>query len=431
MRCAAAVLVGIALVTVLNGLPLWLKRVGIVDPELHIQFTEKFGRDAAAKPLDLDWSEAALLLDRFYARNAWETAFKLSKDALIALVLLLSILCGIRVGWPRPGAGTVALTALIVGASIYSLFSMDWIIALSGARTWAWLGCALFGGWVLGLADRRLLPRLCLFVLLVQGLLVVPELIWGMQFYGGNLFGIAWGDRLIGTFNVPASFGVASAFFGGICAGHARNARSAGLSVLGVLPLVLLSGSATAVLAWCAMLALTGYGRVPEGMRRSIRISVMLTLPILLWLLPAILGRADLYDSLWGRVAQFEMSLARLDHWPERLLGSGLGYGSNAALQFTAGGLPFTPPESIPHPHLFLADSAILLVILQSGVVGLSLCGLILLQTFVRLPEARPALAALAVASLAINTFELFPMNILLGLLVAKAWTESAKAPAC
>ena len=74
-------------------------------------------------------------------------------------------------------------------------------------------------------------------------------------------------------------------------------------------------------------------------------------------------------------------------------------------------------------------ESAVGALILQTGVVGLALFVAALGLAWARNVSARPLVLALAVACLTLNVPEAFPMNLLLGLVLACAGRSSGRLP--
>lgn len=180
---------------------------------------------------------------------------------------------------------------------------------------------------------------------------------------------------------------------------------------LAALVSLLLSRSATGLIGWLALLL---WRASPTWLARRRSLSrfapvLLLVLPLLVGLLPRLLGRPDLWRSPLGRWQSLTSGMA--DAGPlQWLFGQGLAANSNQLLSLLG-------PQAALHTEP--SDGMPVLLLLQSGLVGLFAFYGLLLWAWRRDPAARPFLLCAGLASLTLNITELFPLNLLLGLSLA------------
>jgi hypothetical protein len=187
--------------------------------------------------------------------------------------------------------------------------------------------------------------------------------------------------------------------------------------LLGLLLALLLvvAASAAAWVAWALVAASLVHARL-EGRRRTAML--LLSLPLLagLWLaLPTITGRANIHDSLWGRIDAVQAHAAGLTPI-ELAVGLHFGSGSNALAALSGAETIKTADDRGP-----AGDSMPAALLWQAGLVGAGLAYLLMLLAVARDPRGRPLGMALLVASLVSNLPEVFPLNLLLALWLAHA----------
>ena len=121
-------------------------------------------------------------------------------------------------------------------------------------------------------------------------------------------------------------------------------------------------------------------------------------------------GRPDVADSVSARVGGIGRLLE--GSASDVLLGRQLGLGTNAARQL--GGA-----RGDAEAGGGAGESGIAALVLQAGLVGLALFAAALGLAFARNTPARPLVLALALAGLVLNVPEAFPLNLLLGFVLA------------
>jgi len=239
------------------------------------------------------------------------------------------------------------------------------------------------------------------------------ELTWGLHLFGARFFDTDFGDRVVGTLLQPSSLGVfavlaasAAWCFAAITARYVPVV----LAVAGVV--VFFTASATALALWFLVCGWWLW-RYVQPARGWLWCGVGLAV-LLLYFLPDVLGRSNVFDSLWGRIWLFEKHVLLHVTATELWWGQGLGAGSNAALNAVQYG------AVLPAELLFVADSTVAALIAQIGVVGcLCFYSLVVLAAWHDALH-RPVYAVLLLASLSINIVEFFPAVVVLGLLLAR-----------
>jgi hypothetical protein len=407
---------GLALLVagLLNGIGPYLRRTGLIETELYESFWARhtapsgftrapFGlgrRCVLHRPTDDGPAIASGGTSARYvfAVRRWELPGKAMKD-----LLLVALAAGSLLAWARGRSRLVPLSsswpvlllaALVACQAAAALARGAPLAAVAGLRGFAFLGVALAAGWVTGDLLRRLVPWL-LGLLAVQLLLAPVELLRGIPVQGHMLlFGERFARRAMGTFVMPSTLGVTAACVVAVAVGFGATAKQRALAwILGVL-VVLASGSATGLV----LLGAVGAWQALSGPRV---VSLVLTLAAGSLLL--VHGRFDVLDSLSARLHGLR---GLFDAPPLSLLfGRGIGLGTNAGsrlLGSVEGG-----------------ESAVSALVLQTGLAGLALFAAALGLAWARLAPARPLLLALAAACLTLSVPEAFPVNLLLGIVLA------------
>lgn len=430
-RLSAALGLALLLAGLLNGIVPWLRRTGLVETGLYESFWTRHTAPAGVTRAPFGLGRRCVLhratddgraiasggaAARYvFAIRPWELPFKVLKD-----LLLLVLTAGSLLAWLRGRSRLVPLSAswpalflalFVAGQATAGLLRGAPLPTLAGLRGFAFLGVALAAGWITSDLLRRLLPWL--LVLLAAQLLLAPlELLRGVPVQGHlRLFGESFARRAMGTFVMPNSLGVFAACVVALAAGFGATARQRSLAWTLGLVVVLASGSATGLV----LLAAVGAWQALAAPRRpGVRAPAALGAALVAIALLLLHGRSDVLDSLSGRLH----SLGALLDAPalHLLLGRQLGLGTNAAGQLHAGIASDLPAPETP----FLgAESAVSALVLQTGLVGLALFAAALALAWARVPPARPLLLALGAACLTLGVTEAFPMNLLLGVVLA------------
>jgi len=185
--------------------------------------------------------------------------------------------------------------------------------------------------------------------------------------------------------------------------------------------ILVVAGSGTGMVALFVLLSMIVASNF-SGARRLVLAGVFLLLSaVLLALLPAVIYRPDVYDSVLSPGGRFGTLIEILSESSamEVLIGRGVGFGTNATTNLigsnTMGGS-------------FSADSMVTVLLTQLGIIGVILFFGILVWAYRRDTRARPVYLVLAITSLTINITEVFPVNFLLGLALAGTLSLSSRA---
>jgi hypothetical protein len=427
-RCMAAAMLVAALC---NGASAYLKRTGVLA---HADYRAYWAHhclsdDDAPVLEDEPQCRAHVDVRQAVAENRWrgysepfirfvhevspaERPLKFMKDAVLLAVFGFSawLLAASRSLRTVLSVGTlpIALASYVAVMLVYSLGTSGVFVAASGARAFSFVAVALLAG---GLA-----PHLAWFAWAVAALLLLQlpllphELLHGIHmFREWSPFALA--GRVFGTLVQPNSLGVFAATGFAFC--FCFLPRRSVLVWLAAASLLLVALSASATGLACAMLACAAliHGRV--GGRRGFVMALAFLLAAGLFAfvgLPQLLGRPDLFQSVasdTGRLAILHSAL--FEQTPAHaLFGGGLGVNTNAALSMAAiGGVP--------------TDSSLTGFIFQVGLVGAGLFYATLCWAGWRDRQAAVFYAAVAVCSLTLNVTELFPINLVLGLALARS----------
>lgn len=416
----------------LNGIGPYLRRTGVIERDLYERFwtlhtgpegftRSPFGmgrRCVVHRPVEEGGAavEGGGPPARYvFAVRLWEVPGKALKDVLILGVFAGSVFAWLRgrsVLVPLSRSWTaLGLAALVAGQAAAGLIRGEPGMTAAGLRAFAFLGIALAAGRVTAAWMRGLVPWL-LGLLAVQLFLAPLELLRGIPVQGHMaLFGEVFARRAAGTFVMPNTLGLFAACVVAFASAFGGTARARLLAwLLGGLAVVV-SGSGTGLV----ILAVVGLHRaVAGGGRRAV---VGLTCLGALLAVASILlvsGRPDVGASLSGRVAGARSLLE--GRTSDVLFGRQLGLGTNTELQLRVGLGNENPEEPVAAGA---GESGVAAIVLQTGLVGLALWFAAVGLVWARGGSVRPFVAAIALASLALNVGEVFPLNLLLGLVLA------------
>jgi len=423
-------LLAAGLLSITNGIGPWMVRADLIRPSP----SDNGDAVSLSNPAGSRWLEqpdAALycLLPESRPRPGsvhrakadywlgWPVATRAVSDALWLALLALALGAG-RVSRPIAAARLLfaALLGLALLGALKAITHGRWLELLVG-------GLALMP-WCLSVIGRALaidrvrhhFALVCVFLLAFQGLLAPSEMQSNMSPYGTQLLGLEL-HRLVGTFDLPVAIGVFSAVTWAAALQWAGFTTRHMVFLSALVAIVLLaSGSAT---GWAAWLAAVSNAALLRTRPKPPRILLALALPctIALWVaLPVLTGRADVHDSLWGRILPaYQFSQMHLQ-WSDSLFGYRFGAGTqNFEPLLYAKQISLAPNI---HPP---TDSLPMVLFWQTGLVGvLSAYGLMLLALW-RDPDSQPVGAALVVGSIALSIGEQLLLGIALALWLSRA----------
>jgi len=363
-----------------------------------------------------------------YRVTAFDVPFKLAKDAVIAAFLIISCLAWYKNGGVQQlrlnHAPVLMLLLLIAICSISGFFLNGPLLTVTGLRMFSVLPVCLLAGWFKEERGYTLLSRSLILLLVLQFLLFPFELCRGIVMLHQNRFGIGLPSRLWGTFVHPSSMGV----FAVLSLAFAQCKGGLGLRSLimawfAVIVAVFASGTATAILCLLVLGMIQLLRLVPENRRvKVVSLSILLLL-VVVYVLPTIVSRSNIYESLFGR-GRILVELIQANAGWQNVLGRGIGAGTNTAIVSS----DYLNLQCHP-AAIFDADSTITSLYAQIGVLGVLLFYAILYKAAHMDCSLRSFYLVLAISSITMNIMELFPVNLLFALAVAGSLNEAQKGP--
>jgi hypothetical protein len=446
LRGRLVVLIGAGLVvaSISNGAVFYLKRIGLLDHASYLAYwsahcdggytPESFAITASCPCADIQGSSESTqeLEDSksayLYRSTGYEIALKLVKDAFAAGFILLSLFAPApRHSWPSRFASSwplLVLAGIVLAGFALSYANYGAAFALLGLRPYLFLAIALTGGWIVG--DLGVFAR-CVALLLGIELFLMPfEFAFGMHIHGH------FGDsslvrRMSGTLVAPNSFGIFAVATLAFYHAFSEPKKLLWPLVAIVAILVAASGSATAWLALLMFLFALSAARTEKTLPVVAFPVALIVCLALLWALPTLVGRIEVFDSVFGPGARMDEILSAFRSGPGLLFGNGLGVSTNSAvtLQAISPALLASAPENV----FSIVESTVAALIRQSGLSGLLAFYFVLAWAFWRDRRARIFYAVIALSSLTAKINELFPVNFLLGLALAHSANYIANPP--
>ena len=354
----------------------------------------------------------------YQTKGVW-TAFKASKDVVFLLFIFISLLLIFmgKVGWRmRYSWLFISMAFLFLYAFCTSLFQYGPLLPLAGLRSLLFLGVAIVGSWAVREEILYFLSKCLMWLILFQLSLAPYEFVFGMQFFrSGYLL-----NRIVGTMLQPSSLGIVLvlgliwcfAFF------HTRTWLWWLAAIVFIF--ILLNGSATALVLLLVAFTVAVWMKMKQRYRKWLLYGGIAGGLVVFYLLPILTGRGDVHNSLWGRLSLYKDHIFTGSEWHELLFGRGLGAGTNTAVNLLMDWQVNTAYEAGSHT-VFVADSTPLMLTAQIGLIGLFMIYGILFLAVRNDPQFRIFYIAIILASLTVNITELFPVNFILGLLLARS----------
>jgi len=405
---------------VLNGSAFWLKRVGVLEPQMYQEYMDFLGPNPFYQRSPAENEQLRVLSSRFYASEGSEVLLKLAKYGWFLLFIAISFIVAVRhktglISFP-PWPLTLFLLLVAISA-IYSYIQYGPLMPIAGLRFVSFLGVTLLACWLAHRHNLSMLVNALLLFMAFQFLLAPIELSHGLHMFGAKFFGGLAGDRIVGTMLQPSSLGITAVLCLTLYQGFSNSRRWLPYAIIITIVLVFFSASAMAILLLFMFTALIAYQGVSIQYRSWIRIAAVSGAAAIIILLPEISGRWNIMDSLWGRLLPIELYLEQ-NSMISLLFGQGLGVGTNTAanllMDWQANQAPGYAATTI-----FIADSTPMALIAQIGLLGVVTFYLLLAYAARKDPVAAPFYLVVTVASLTTNLTELFPINIVLGIVLA------------
>lgn len=429
--------IGLLVASIGNGAVSYLKRIGLLERQAYENFmatycelprgsADGFGSrctcmraPANAKQPNTSKPAAAEPTGReyLYQNTGYERWLKLGKDALFGGFMLLSLylirtrrarLPELADAWPP------MLLAVNVGIGlVISLALWGGSFALLGLRSFEFLAIVLLGGWAVG--GMHHFARCIGWLLIIQAALVAVEVIFGIP-----LSSCPHWFRAAGTMVLPNSLGIVTVVALAFHSSFSPRKTYFPILLLATVAILVASGSGTGLVALFALLGMLALRRMTGSGKRVAGAVLLLLGTVMIVELPTLTHRPDIYDSLFaagGRADTFK-DVLRVTSATDTLIGRGVGFGTNTASNL-AGLSPATPPAVVGTAKPFYADSTVTVLLTQLGIIGVAAFYWMLGWAFWRDPIARPTYLVIGLASLTMNITELFPVNFLLGLVLA------------
>ncbi len=410
---------------VTNGATFWSKRIGWLEPGAYQDYLVEKSSFRVTSRLDPAYTAAQTFqqraMSRLYAVTGTQTITKLIKYGVALLVIGVSLWTGWRDG-QRPAAWTqpafLGFTALVLLAALVSWLRFGGLLLVPGVLTFTFLAVALSVTWLASSKSLALLSKYLIGLVFLQLILMPFEIMWGLDIFTGRGLSLLPGDRVTGTFLQPTTLGlfcvIALMFY--VCFANPPP-RMQAITVVASGIVIIASASASALLLY---LLAVGYIIATAGrFKHRPRVAGIVVIGAMgLVALPWLTGRPEVFTSMFGRILGIQLLLSEAPGPVTVLFGEGLGVGTNAAVHW----LRHVVDHGAAVPILVLrggGNSTVQSLINQIGVVGcLGFYGLLACGAWSDI-RARPLYAVIGIASLVTNVIEFFPVNGLLGLLLA------------
>ena len=428
-------IIGVALVlaTILNGSAFYLKRIGFINKK---EYDAYWTHHMAAGPYVCGTNYQQILREKpvskyLFENKGKEIIFKMVKDFLTVGFILLSLIVyqskKEEIDFPRSAWPIFSLLLVVIAASVTTYLKQGGFFVLLGLRSFMFLLIALLGMWFVRSRGMQFLAG-CTAILIVVQLLTTPfELTYGLPFNGclclPNDLQTCLPARLAGTLVKPNSLGIFA-----ICAlafyhDFSESKKYMGPLIIATVLILLLSGSATGLICMVVFLGTLVFGHLGRRYKTLSYTALIALLMIVLTLLPRLVGRPDLLNSLFGEKGRVEVlqTVISSNSPYESIFGNGIGYGTNAALNMFQRN--YTNKTVFGHDAVPLrSDSTITAMFWQIGIIGVVLFYTMLFLAMVRQNKARLFYLTIILTSMTINITELFPVIFLLGVALASTF---------
>lgn len=428
--------VAMLLAVLLNGLPFWARRVGLLDQQAYgqdlVQFCQapviRWWLPASCRPARLMGSDppfryARIPYHRLYRITPQEGALKAVRYAVLLVVLLGSATLLLLRWQPLPPPQAWLPLVPLFLSSLLSLaisLPIDGVAATVLSGLWTlWIPLAGLAGWLTTSRRLQILADGAAGLVLLQVPFLALEAMRGLPMPFGGRPSPWLPTRLSGLMNQPNTLGGLLAISVALCLATSSRRWQRWPLLWLALGLAVLARSGSGVVTLLLLAAGMGLGHLP---RRWRLFPVVAGLVVLTLALPKLLGRPQLLQSPSGRVRTLRVWIQQPRTLQERWLGYGLASQSHAQRTFptslnrsqAAGAAPrrLRGPSAEAMPLLLLAQGGVLALLAFYGLWGWC-CWLD--------PALRPFWFALLMVSLTLNITEVFPLGIWLAVCTARA----------
>lgn len=464
-KVSKVLLFSILLATYLNGLPHFLRRIGILDRSSYLQDLSIFCVEPIWKlwlpaschyrkiisNAPLDW--ITINVGRIYSISLYETPLKLLKYCVLLAILIYSLLILFK-GETKLLSIKQLLPVfpLLLGfliSFLQTLLRHGPILALAGSASYSWLFLLPLCSWLLkdkylqSVSDSLLLIIFSLLPLaLIEAMIGLPTPFGSSH---ETLFKPSFPlpSRLSQIFVQPNSLGVFLILALTFCLIFSRRPWLFPWLNFFIIPLMLLARSGTGILtltivSFIIYTSRSRYFANRKHRRLSVQLAILFTMAIITFTiyLPSILGRSDLWNSVIGRVGAFSDNLQDFT-LASSVFGQGVMISGSFYQLLHNFHFPFhfslssavNSSFSISTPT---ADSTIQNILIQQGIFGIiSFYGLLLWSCCIDV-SARPFYIALILCSLTLKIEEIFPIPLLLAITLNRSLqTYSSSHSSC
>lgn len=435
-RIAKAFFGALVVAVVLNGSIFWLKRVGILEPQLRRLYYSEYYRESPEGMSQAEQDALSQKVNGFtvqiFAVKGYELLFKVAKDLLVGLFLIYSFgrlffrqsRLPSKAFWPA-----YAFLALWIILLIMSLWHGSWVLPWVSLRPFSFLLISLAGAWAVSDEDLHFLAKGLVVLGLIQLLLLPMELARGIHLFHARFFGTHYGDRVVGTLLLPSSLSVFAVFSLAFYYLFSKSRSFFRLYFCVVVVLVYFSASGIGWLLLASFLAFWAYRNVTIANKKWIVTGGAIAVLLLMLVLPHLVGRPDVYQSVAGRVRVFERFWKFHDGIRSVMFGKGLGVGTNLANNIDMYYHSYGQSLDQSISTKAYADSTPMALLQEAGLIGLLAFYFLLAYAAWKDRTATVLYFIIALASLTINVMEFFPLNVLFGILLARSFSLSGEKP--
>jgi hypothetical protein len=443
-QATRALVVAMALAVLLNGLPFWGRRVGLLERQAYRRELALFCQPplrswwlpATCRPHRLVMLGPTRTVERIdvlrlYKIRGPEVGLKAGRYGVLLAVVIGSVAL-LLARWQAvpPPQAWLPLLPLLLSTLLSAGISLG---QEGGAASWLpllwslWIPLAAWSGWLTTPNRLQCLADGAAALVVLQLPFLALEAMRGLPMPFGAPANPWLPTRLSGLMTHPNTLGGLLAISVALCVAVSGRRWQRWPLLLLSLGMAILARSGTGVVALAVLAAGMGVGHLP---RRWRLFPVILSLVALTAALPQLLGRPQLFDSPSGRVSTLRMWLAIPRSAQERWLGYGLA--STGDLKRTAPipGVSHASAGPPPKGAKPSADGQPLLLLTQGGVVALvAFYGLI---GWVAWHDVRQRLfwTVVALTSLTLNLTEVFPLIVWLAVMMARGLGSPALKPA-
>jgi hypothetical protein len=329
---------------------------------------------------------------------------------------------GILICWQsrRIFSNTLLYLLLFVCVSgfIGSILFMPQLLLLAGLRTMLPLAALIFLWRAVDFGLQRQIAYVMLALFLLAFAIQLYQLIYFPPFWGQNPLGL--NARNPGFFLIPSTMGA----FACIAAVYIycylpRSILTRGV-VFTMFPVsIMLTASAASLLSMLSFFAALAFFQVKEKAVVVGAFVVVLLAGALM--LPQIVSRDDIYDSMWSRLEILELHVAESNLIASENFGTATNVGVNLINTFNLPGLS-------QGEDAIIADSTLISFMINFGLMAPFLFILLLLSVYSFTVEFALFLAVMSVFSMTAIITEMFPVNLLLAVnLIYLQYLRSAR----